>query len=116
MEHSFSLYSGSQTMSPILRILTAIAGLAILVFLFWIGLFVVLAIAGLGVGLAVVNAIKVKLTGRPLFYSRFRRHFEEAQRRAGRGRTDHTGRRGRVIEGEVVDRDDERRSDNDRRD
>lgn len=91
-------------MSPIVRILAAIAGLAILVFLFWIGLFVVLALAAVGVGLAVINAIKMKLTGRPLFASRFKRQFEEARRQSERYRK---GGRGNVIEGEVVDREDD---------
>lgn len=102
-------------MSPIVRILAAIAGLAILVFLFWVGLFVVLAITAVGVGLAVINAIKMKLTGRPLFASRFKRQFEEAQRRAREGKHGQSSRRGRVIEGEVVDKDDEPREDDESR-
>ncbi|MFG1495846.1 hypothetical protein ABMA57_04360 [Saccharospirillum sp. HFRX-1] len=88
-------------MSPLKRLLAAIIGLAVMVFLFWIGLFVFLAALAIGIGLAAINAIKLKLTGRPLFASRFRRFYEQQQRRQ-------SSQKGNVIEGEVVNHDDDR--------
>lgn len=88
-------------MSPLKRLLAAIIGLAVMVFLFWIGLFVFLAALAIGIGLAAINAIKLKLTGRPLFASRFRRFYEQQQRRQ-------PSQKGNVIEGEVVNHDDDR--------
>jgi len=92
-------------MSPFTRILAAIMGLALLVFFFWIGLFLVLALAAIGIGLTIINAVKMKITGRPLFASRFKKAYEEAQRRRHQpGEKDPGDRRShQVIEGEVVD-------------
>lgn len=109
MTQPFTLLSRLSTMSPIMRLLTAILGLAMLVFLFWIGMFVFLAFVAVGVGLAAINAIKMKLTGRPLFASRFQKAWEEQQRRYGQ-RKPGSSDRGRVIEGEVVDKDDDPKS------
>lgn len=104
MAPRFSTHSARfQSMSPIKRLFAAVIGLALLVFFFWIGLFVFLAVLAIGVGLAAVNAIKMKLTGRPLFASRFRRFYEQQRRQQG-GRQQ--SRDSNVIEGEVVDRDD----------
>ncbi|PTY37511.1 hypothetical protein BGP77_13495 [Saccharospirillum sp. MSK14-1] len=88
-------------MSPLKRLLAAIIGLAVMVFLFWIGLFVFMAALAIGIGLAAINAIKLKLTGRPLFASRFRRFYEQQQRRQ-------SSQKGNVIEGEVVNHNDDR--------
>ena len=99
-------------MSPFVRILAAIIGLALLVFFFWIGLFLVLALAAVGIGLAIINAVKMKITGRPLFASRFKKAYEEAQRRQEQATGRRPGNNGhRVIEGEVVDEDDPNKSD-----
>jgi len=89
-------------MSPLKRLLAAIIGLAVMVFLFWIGLFVFMAALAIGIGLAAINAIKLKLTGRPLFASRFRRFYEQQQKRQ------QSSQKGNVIEGEVVNHDDDR--------
>ncbi|WP_108125723.1 hypothetical protein [Saccharospirillum mangrovi] len=88
-------------MSPLKRLLATIIGLAVLVFLFWIGLFVFLAALAIGIGLAAINAIKLRLTGRPLFASRFRRFYTQQQR-------PNSSQQGNVIEGEIIDRDDHR--------
>ena len=103
MPYRFSTQNtGFQSMSPLKRLLAAIVGLALLVFFFWIGLFVFLAVLAIGVGLAAINAIKMKLTGRPLFASRFRRFYEQQQRQQ------QSRNQGNVIEGEVIDRDEDR--------
>ncbi len=109
MTHPFTLLSRLQTMSPVTRLLAAILGLAVLVFLFWIGMFVFLAFIAVGLGLAAINAIKMKITGRPLFANRFQKAWEEQQRRYQQRNPGNSGR-GRVIEGEVVDKDDEKGS------
>lgn len=99
-------------MSPFVRILAAIIGLALLVFFFWIGLFLVLGLAAVGIGLAIVNAVKMKITGRPLFASRFKKAYEEAQRRQDQAAGRRPGDNGhRVIEGEAVEKDDSDRPD-----
>jgi len=112
MTRPFILLSRLNTMSPVMRLLAAILGLALLVFLFWIGMFVFLAFAAIGVGLAAINAIKMKLTGRPLFASRFQKAWQEQQRRYQQQRPGSSSRSnsGRVIEGEVVDKDDDPKS------
>lgn len=90
-------------MSPLKRLLAAIIGLAVLVFLFWIGLFVFLAALAIGIGLAAVNAVKLRLTGRPLFANRFRHFYQQQQRSQSSQRS---SQQGNVIEGEIIDRDD----------
>lgn len=97
MPRPFILFNTGRPVSPIKRLFFAIIGLAILVFLFWVGFFVILALAALGIALAAINAIKMKLTGKPLFASRFQKFQEQQQ-----AQRDHR-RGGTVIEGEVVD-------------
>lgn len=90
-------------MSPLKRLLAAIVGLAVLVFLFWIGLFVFLAALAIGISLTAINAIKMKLTGRPLFAARFQRFYEQQRRQQSS-----SSQGGNVIEGEVVDHNKDR--------
>lgn len=98
MPRPFIMFNTGRPASPIKRLFIAIIGLAVLVFLFWVGFFVILAVAALGIALAAINAIKMKLTGRPLFASRFQKFYEQQQQAQQEQR-----RGGSVIEGEVVD-------------
>jgi hypothetical protein len=64
--------------------------------LFWVGLFVVFGLAILAVAIAVVNKIKIAITGKPLFkgpqhFHRYQSQFKQTD----------------VIEGEVVSKDSE---------
>ncbi|MHA7878869.1 MAG: hypothetical protein ACX931_03695 [Saccharospirillum sp.] len=105
MPRPFILFSGGGPASPFKRLLLAILGLAVLVFLFWVGFFVLIAVAVVGIAVAAVNAIKLKLTGEPLFASRFRKFYKEQQAEQERQRG------GRVIEGEVIDHGEDKRKD-----
>jgi hypothetical protein len=73
--------------------------------LFWIGLIVVFGFALLALAVAIVNKVKIKLTGRPLFkgpqhFHRYQSHFKQPFQQ-----NDKTS--GNVIEGELVDRKDD---------
>lgn len=73
------------------RALMFAAAFIVTAFLFWIGLFVVITFAVLALGVALVNRIKLKLTGRPLFKGP--QHFHRYQSQF---------KQDNVIEGEVV--------------
>lgn len=78
---------------PWQRLLMVVATLVLTVTLFWIGFIVVFALAFVALAFAIVNRIKIKFTGRPLFvgpkhFHRYQSQFNESN----------------VIEGEVVDK------------
>lgn len=84
------------------RYLILIATILIVAALFWVGLVFMIAFAVLAVVVAIVNKIKVKLTGRPLFAGpkHFHRYQTYTQSQSRPQSPQHN-----VIEGEVVDRD-----------
>ena len=79
------------------RFLILIATIVVTATLFWIGLIFVFGFAVLALIVAVVNRIKLKLTGRPLFKGP--QHFHRYQSQF---------KQNNVIEGEVVSKDDEK--------
>ncbi|MEJ2045431.1 MAG: hypothetical protein P8X74_20555 [Reinekea sp.] len=83
------------------RTLIYLSALVIAGVLFWIGILFVFAFAVLALGVAIINRIKFKLTGRPLFkgpqhFHRYHSQFRENSRRQND-----------VIEGEVTHKDDD---------
>lgn len=79
---------------PWQRAIAVVLSIIIVATLFWVGLFVVLGLAVLGVILAIVNRVKVAITGRPLFKAP--QHFQ---------RDPSPFKQTDVIEGEVVSKE-----------
>ncbi len=83
------------------RYLIVAATFVIALSLFWIGLIFFIGFAVLALVVAVINRVKYKLTGRPLFkgpqhFHRYQSQFNQS------GQTKHQGQ---VIEGEVIKSD-----------
>jgi len=79
------------------RFLMVAGTLVLTATLFWIGLILVFSLALVALAVAVVNRIKMKLTGRPLFTGP--KHFHRYQSQFQKNRDIE----GEVIEGEVVE-------------
>ena len=82
------------------RFLMIGATLVLTATLFWIGLIVIFSLALVALAVAMVNRIKIKLTGRPLFTAP--KHFHRYQSQFNQNRDIE----GEVIEGEVIDKTD----------
>lgn len=91
------------------RALIFMASLALVAVLFWIGLVLVFGLAFVAMIIAVANFVKMKLTGRPLFKTpqHFHRYQSQFTQRGHDASSDQKS--GQVIEGEVVERDDEKK-------
>lgn len=76
------------------RFLIFAVSVFLMISLFWIGMVFIISFAVIAFSLAIVNKIKMKITGRPLFSGP--KHFHRYQSQF---------RQNDVIEGEVVDRD-----------
>ncbi|MFQ3231437.1 MAG: hypothetical protein ACI9DO_002825 [Reinekea sp.] len=81
---------------PWQRAIALVLSIVIVATLFWVGLVVVLGLAVFAIVMAVINKIKIAITGRPLFtppqhFHRYQSQFKQSN----------------VIEGEVVSKDTE---------
>lgn len=85
---------------PWQRFLIYASALIATVMLFWIGLIFVFAFAFLAIAVAVINKVKMKITGRPLFAGP--QHFHRYQSQF---------QKDRVIEGEVIRPEDDKKTD-----
>lgn len=87
------------------RYLILFATVIITAALLWIGLIFVFAFALLALAVSIVNKVKLKLTGRPLFkgpqhFHRYQSQF--SQRNSQNGQSDRSRPAGNIIEGEVI--------------
>lgn len=83
------------------RYLLIFSTILITAFLFWIGIIVVFTLAFVALAVALVNKIKVKLTGRPLFKGP--QHFHRYQSQFSQGNEPHSSKTGKIIEGEIIE-------------
>ncbi len=88
------------------RYLAILTAIIITAFLFWIGIIVVFSLAFVALALALVNRVKVKLTGRPLFrgpqhFHRYQSHFRKPSGSNAEGNIFE----GEIVEGEVIHKD-----------
>lgn len=83
---------------PWQRAIFFILSLVIVAALFWIGLIVVIGLAILALAIALVNKIKIAITGKPLFKTPSHFHRYQSQ-----------FKQGDVIEGEVISSDTEKK-------